>query len=409
MNKPEPDNLKSVIAKSNAMAVIVVVLLVNLAFAFLNPFGKTTLADLPKDHSWISWTTSDFVSQPATPDIVFLGSSLLLHPLTMLDAHHLKRTVDYADYHRSAYTEERIAASMGVKKPIVFNYAMPGGMISDDWIITEAMVRSRKKPKLIVLGICARDFMDCKVRCPGVMPTFKYLSKAINMQPVLDLALPNLTDRTDFVIGKIAYLWDVKPAIQELLRGQTRSAIAACGVTNGASQFSPEQLDKLLTADMSAELERGMMVEEPDKERPFTDNTLEYLQRYKHRHESLFASEKQFFEKLLIAAKFNDIKVVVVNMPLTTLNVKLMPPGTYNEYLDAVQTLTSRHDAIFADFNDDDRFPSSLFYDTVHMNSVGGKRFVDALVNVISADKVCIEKLSAPGAAGIASGGGPPL
>jgi hypothetical protein len=409
MKEPKPDNLKFVIAKSNALAAIGVVLLINFVFAYFNPFGKTTLSDLPKDHSWISWTTTDFVNQPVTPDIVYLGSSLLLHPLTMLDAHHLNKTVDYVDYHRSVYTEDRLGERMGVRKPVAFNFAMPGGMISDDWIITEAMVNSGKKPKVIVLGTCARDFMDCKVRCPGVMPTFKYLSKAIDMQPVLDLALPNLTDRTDFVIGKIAYLWDVKPAVQELLRSKTRDVLSSCGITNGAPRFTPAQLDELLTADMSAELERGMMVEEPDKERPFADNTAEYLQRYKHRHEKLFAAERQFFERLLATARANDIKVIVVNMPLTSLNVKLMPPGTYDEYLETVQTLAHKYGAVFENFNDDTRFPSSLFYDTVHMNSVGGRRFVDALVDVMLSDKVCLKKLAAPASGGIAAGGSPPL
>lgn len=409
MNEPKRDNLKSVITKSSALAVIGVVLLVNFVLACVNPFGKTTLADLPKDHSWVSWTTTDFVNQPKTPDIVYIGSSLVLHPLTMLDAHYLKRTVDYTDHHRSAYTEDRIAKEMGIEKPVAFNFAMPGGMISDDWIITESMIRSGKKPKIIVLGLCARDFMDCKVRCPGVMPTFKYLSKVIDLEPVLDLALPNLTDRTDFVLGKIAYLWDAKPVIQELLRNQTKIAFASLGITSGAPKFAPKQLDELLNTDMSAELERGMMVEEPDKERPFMDNSLEYRQRYKNRHEKLFAAEKQFLEKLLAAAKSNDIKVVVVNMPLTSLNVKLMPAGTYDEYLSTVRTLSAQHGAVFENFNDDTLFPSSVFYDTVHMNSVGGKRFVDALVEVISVDKVCAQKLSTPKSNGIASGGTFPL
>jgi hypothetical protein len=405
MTPTAKDNLKAVFTRSRAMAVIATVLLVNLGLAVANPFGKTQLADLPKDHSWISWTTSDFVNQPAVPDLVYIGSSLLLHPLTMLDAHHLKKPIDYADYHRSAYTEDRIADKLGVKKPVCFNFAMPGGMISDDWIIAEAIIRSNRKPKVLVLGLCARDFMDCKVRCPGVTPTFKYLSKVIELEPVLDLALPNLPDRTDFLIGKIAYLWDVKPAVQEFLGDQTRGILNQTGITNGGIRFSKEQLENLLTADMSSELERGMMIEEPDKERPFSDNTHEYLQRYKSRHESLFRVEKQFFEKLLASAKANDVRVVVVNMPLTSLNVKLMPPGIYDEYLDTVRTLAAKYDCVFENFNDDTRFPSSLFYDTVHMNSVGGQRLVDALVDAIYSDKICADRLRDENKNGIATGG----
>lgn len=405
MTESKRDALKSVFTKSSALAVVGVVLILNFALACLNPFGKRTLSDLPQDHSWISWTTADFVNQRRTPDLVFVGSSLLLHPLTMLDAHYLNRRIDYADYHRSAYTEDRVAVELGVDKPLAFNFAMPGGMISDDWIIVEAMIRSKRKPKIIVLGVCARDFMDCKVRCPGLMPTFRYLSKTIDMEPVLDLALPSLTDRTDFILGKVAYLWNSKPVMQAALRNKTIAALRFLGVTCGASKFTPQQLEELLTTDMSAELERGRMVEEPGAERSFVDNTMEYMQRYKDRHEKLFDIEKQFLEKLLSSAKVNDIKVIVVNMPLTSLNVKLMPPGTHDDYLQSVEMLSARYGAVFEDFNDDTRFPSSVFYDTVHMNSAGGKRFVDALVDVISEDKVCAEKLSGSAGSGIASGG----
>lgn len=402
--KNNKDNLLTVVTKSRAIAVVAMVLIVNAVVAFLNPFAKTSLAELPKDHSWISWTMADYVAQPKTPDLVYIGSSLVLHPLTMLDAHHLNKTVDYTDHHRSLYTEDRLAEKLGVK-PTCYNFAMPGGMISDDWIILESLIRGNKKPKVVVLGLCARDFMDCKVRCPGATPSFKYLSKVIDLQPVLDLALPNLTDRTDFVIGKIAYLWEAKPAVQALLSERVKALLGRTAETSQTSNFTAKQLDELLTADMSAELERGMMVEEPDKERAFSDNTLEYMQRYKHKHEKLFDVEKQFFEKLLVTAKANDVRVVVINMPLTSLNVRLMPSGTYDEYLAIVQGLTKKYGFVFENLNDDSRFPSSVFYDTVHMNSVGGRRLVDALVQVLSDDKLCAEALVSPNVDGIASGG----
>jgi len=409
MSPHKSDNLKTVITQSRALAVIGIVLVVNLLLSFFDPFGKTTIAELPKDHSWISWTTQDFVNQPSPPDVVFVGSSLLLHPLAMLDSDHLNRKIDYAEHHRSAYAEDRIAQKMGIEKPICFNFAMPGGMISDDWIIVESILKGHRKPKVLVLGTCARDFMDNKVRCPGVTPTFKYLSKVIDLEPILDLALPNFADRTDFAIGKIAYLWDVKPAVQDCLSENARITLEDLSIVDGGNRFTPKELDALLTADMSSELERGMMVEEPGKARPFADNTGEYAERYKARHENLFNVEKQFFDKLLATANANDIRVVVVNMPLTSLNVKMMPKGTYDEYLDTVRSLTSKYGCVFADLNDDTKFPSSLFYDTVHMNSNGGKRLMDAVVDLIYSDKICTKKLSGTNDRGIASGGGDSL
>ncbi|MDZ4835245.1 MAG: DUF1574 family protein [Candidatus Melainabacteria bacterium] len=411
MSKTDKNQFKTVVTKSRALAVIGLVLAVNLALSLTNPFAKTSIEELPKDHSWISWSVHDYASQTKAPDVVYVGSSLLLHPLTMLDAHHLKKPMDYADHHRSVYTEERIAAKVGIPSASCFNFAMPGGMISDDWMIVESVLTGKRKPKVIVLGLCARDFMDNKVRCPGVTPTFKYLSKLINIDPIVDLALPNIMDRTDYLIGKVAYLWQAKPVVQGLLSDVARRIAGGSSGAAGGNGFTPEQLDKLLTADMASELERGMLVEPPDRERQFSDNTKEYSERYKSRHDSLFKVEKQFFDKLLDTAKKNDVRVVVVNMPLTSLNVRMMPPGIYDEYLEAVRTSTEKRGFVFANLNDDTKFPSSLFYDTVHMNSVGGQRLVDAVVDVIYQDKICIEKLRQPEAngSGIADGGSPTM
>ncbi len=406
MTQTEQNQFRTVVTRSRALAVIGLVLSVNFVLSLINPFARTSINELPKDHSWISWAVHDYASLKTQPDVVYIGSSLLLHPLTMLDAHHLNKPMDYTEHHRSVYTEDKIAKKSGKTQSTCFNFAMPGGMVSDDWLITESVLTGEKKPKVIVLGLCARDFIDNKVRCAGVTPTFKYLGKLVKLDSVIDLALPHITDRTDYAIGKIAYLWESKPAVQGLLAEAARNLFKNNEPTSSSgNRFTAAQLEQLLTSDMSSELERGMMVEPPDRERQFSDNTGEYADRYKGRHDSLFAVEKQFFDKLLATAKKNDVEVVVVNMPLTSLNVRMMPPGIYDEYLEVLQSTTDKYGFTFANLNDDTRFPASLFYDTVHMNSVGGQRFVDAVVDVIYANKQCAERLREPNKSGIATGG----
>ncbi len=399
----KPNTLKTICTRSRALAVIAVVLCINIGLSFINPLRKTNIQELPHDHSWLSWTTRDFAGQQQASDVVFLGSSLLLHPLCQLDAHFLKRPMDYVDHHRQSYSEHKLKERFGAKNPLCFTFAMPGSMISDDWIIMDTLLKGERKPKVVVLGISVRDFIDNKVRCPGSTPTFKYLSKLIDLDSILDLALPKLTDRTDYVIGKVAYLWGVKPGVQTYLSEKVRTVSPP--LASRGKKFTDKELEKLLTVDINSELERGMLVEPPDRDREFEDNTAEYSARYKTRHEDLFKLEKTFFEKLLVSAEKNDIRLVVVNMPLTSLNVKLMPPGVYDEYLETVRGLTEKHGFLFANFNDDTKFPSSLFYDTAHMNSSGGKRFVDAVIDLISHDNICATRLTGDTASGIANTG----
>lgn len=400
--------IKDFLTKSRAVSVIGVVLAVNFLFLCLNPFSRPTADKLPADHSWIYWTTRDYVRQPSSPDVVFLGSSLFLHPLAMLDSKHLNQTVDYVDHHHTVYAEDRIADKLGISKPQCFTFAMPGSLVSDDWIIFKTLMRGERKPKVLVLGLSMRDLIDNKVHCVGTTPTFKYLSKLIAMEPLLDIALPEPRDRTDYVLGKIAYLWGNKPNVQAILSDAARNFIdPSMRTVCSGKTFNNEEKEKLLTMNINAQLERGWMVEKPDKDREFNDNTEEYAARYHTRNEKIFSTEKEFFKRLMDSAKSSGVQVVVINMPLTNLNVKLIPPGVYDEYRQYVERVTKEHGFIYRDFYGDPRFTSNVFYDTAHMNAEGGKRLVDGIVDTLSADKVCSTNLRSGHHTGIAGSGKP--
>ncbi len=398
------DAIQSFSLKSQAVGVIALVLSVNLILLLINPFSKPTADKLPADHSWIYWTTRDYVRQPQAPDVVFLGSSLFLHPLAMLDAKHLNKTIDYVDHHETVYAEDRIASQLGIAKPKCFTFAMPGSLVSDDWIIFETLMKKEHKPKIVVFGVSIRDFIDNKVHCVGTTPTFKYLSKLIAMEPLLNLALPEPRDRTDYVLGKVAYLWGNKPNVQASLsdfaRLGARPAVAT--ICNGKA-FDESEQEKLLTMNINAQLERGWMTESPDKDREFTDNTQEYAARYSSRHDKIFNTEKEFFKRFLDSAREADVRLVVVNMPLTNVNVSLVPPGVYDEYRQFVKQATTERGFVYHDFFGDERFTSNVFYDTAHMNAEGGKRLVNAVVDLMMQDKLCSARLNATKGSGIAS------
>ncbi len=399
--------LAGVLWNSHALAVAAVVLAVNFVFMCASPFGKTTAENLPVDHSWVYWATKDYVNQPEAPDVVFLGSSLFLHPFAMLDAKHTKKAVDHTNHHRTEYAQDRIAKEMGLEKPVCATFAMPGSLISDDWIIFETLMKGKQKPKVVVLGISARDFIDNKVRCPGTTPTFKYLSRLIDVEPLLDLAMPEWRDRTDFIAGRVAYLWGSKPSVQAALADQAKSVMAPyMGTIYNGRPFSKEEKEKLVTLNIDAQLEPGWSVITPDYEPPFEDNTKDFGERYKTRHESLLNIEKEFFKRLIKSTKEANVQLVVLNMPMASLNTKMMPPGFYDEYRDFVKTTTKENGVLYRDFYGDQNYSSSVFYDIVHMNYEGGRRLINEVVEMLSKDRACSIALRERKNTGIASSGG---
>ena len=101
--------------------------------------------------SWTGWTITDFLKQPR-PNVVFLGSSLMLVPLGGVDADYLRRRVDGSQHHHSAYFEDKFEEKTGLHLRS-FNFALPGEMPSDAYLIVKNLLAGEKKPDLIVYGV----------------------------------------------------------------------------------------------------------------------------------------------------------------------------------------------------------------------------------------------------------------
>ena len=144
-------------------------------------------------------------------------------------------------------------------------------------------------------------------------------------------------------------------------------------------------------------IEEGDYVIYPNCPLPFDDNTKEYKSRFRSRNKALFRDESIFLEKLLSFADAQGIKVIVANMPLTPLNMALMPPGSYDEYMQELHGAVKKHDCAYIDFNDNsNQFSMSDFRDTAHMNGTGGRKFIDTIVSKIHSDPALAATLTGP-------------
>lgn len=56
-----------------------------------------------RDKTWAGWAVRDFLTGDERPQVVFLGSSLVLVPVATVDANFLGRRLDGSQHHRSYY------------------------------------------------------------------------------------------------------------------------------------------------------------------------------------------------------------------------------------------------------------------------------------------------------------------
>jgi hypothetical protein len=355
-------------------------LLVDFSLLLLNPFGKVDPGKLPSPHSWEWWRTQSYLAAPKAPDVVLLGSSLVMIPTPMLDADYINKPFDCVHHDHSLYMQDRLCDLLGAKNLSCVNLGLPGGMISDDYMAARYLFNSGKKPKVVVLGITLRDFIESHVQYPATSHPFRYFQQFMDIDDIVEIAMPQLWQRADYLWGRNFVLWGKRLQMQALADQFGKQSIAPLQSTQTAvNPVTDAERNKTLAAKLKAIAEEGEFMMVPHKLVMFEDNTNEYRSRFRGDKRELFKAESAFLSKLLKLLRDQNIEVLVTNMPLLPANLSVMPPGMYDRYLSLAKQLSAENDCKFLDLNDPTRFVVSDFRDTAHMNASGGKKFIDAV------------------------------
>ena len=158
LNEKAPSSRKTVAAWVAAFALFVIA-----NFTLFAIFGPTKRYD---DDLWngtgsIDLALKDFQALKEKPDIVLLGSSLIMYPFWSMDFVNHKDIGDLFHHHRSLTLEENLTKN-GVR-PTVFSWAIFGQMASDSYIYANEFLKGEKKPKLLIWGVAPRDFNDAEL------------------------------------------------------------------------------------------------------------------------------------------------------------------------------------------------------------------------------------------------------
>lgn len=356
---------------------------VNGALLLAKPFAQVDPDSLPAAHTWVWWAAKEFQEMKKPPSVVLLGSSLVMHPVSRMDAQYLGKNIDYVKHHRSQYMEDCINKQLAVPDSGVYNFALPGGMVSDDYMVARALLNGQRKPAVMVLGLSVRDFIDNGVRCAGATPAFKYLKRYTTIDDLVDVAMPQIHQRSDYWLGNGIYLWGKKLDLQVMLSEKAKTTLTPVY----AKIFAPSTLTAADTernqpSNLRAEVEEGMMMIANDIPYSWEDNSAEYKRRYRSPNEKGFETQLWFFKKLCELGNERGIKIVIVNMPLTPQNHGLIPSGSYDKYVATLQSTAKTYGCDYLDLDGPSpkKFDLKDYYDTAHMNASGGHKLIDELV-----------------------------
>lgn len=381
-------------------SAVILGLLIALAFNFLlvagQPLSKVDPEALPSARTWVWWATREFLEQKQAPDVVLIGSSLLMHPVSLVDADYLNQDLDYIHHHRSVFCQETLAKALKQKELTCFNYALPGAMVSDDYILTRAMLTGTRKPKVIVLALGVRDFVESGISCAANTPSWRYFKRFCDTSDLVDLSMPHPWQRFDYVLGNWIYPWGKKLDLQVLLSEKTKSVLAPFFASHlPACQLSKVDPARNMPGNLRSEVEAGMFVVKAHQPYSFDDNSGEYKKRYRRLNKEMVHTQELFLERFFDLARAAAIEVVVVNMPLTRANHALMQPGSYDHYHTTLVAACARHGCRLVDLDGTPELSERDFYDTAHMNSSGGRKLLSAVCQAILAEPQAVASLQA--------------
>ena len=392
IDKPKlDDDMKSEnFAASFVIQGFVCLVVLDLLLRFLGTAGYLGFNPLRVSHrSWVYWNEREFLldakaSKQKPLNTALFGSSLMMSALHGGDAVYLNKPQNVTLHHKSQLFKDLVEKRSG-KSDNNFAFALGGEMVSDAYILFKGMLEQGQgcRPEKLIYGIAPRDFMDHAL--PSVTSTeiYRYMRRVTDLAEIEKQARTSPTEKLELWLSKLSYIYQHR---EEFLYLQSRYAKFICRKLLGAGDLdlvhAPMHIRKQAFLELPEDsAPNEVIVTPPVGPEPYVDNSSEYRNRYRKYREYQFAEQLGYLEKLLKLAKANNTEVILVNMPLTQANMNLMPSGFYQNYYNRVENLAKLNGARLLDLNDQKLFPIEYFGDGVHMNTRGGKRFFEVLVD----------------------------
>jgi hypothetical protein len=408
---------------STALWLLALLLLVDFGSRNFNPLRYI---DFRQVHAFqltqaaLTYKFSELTARKQAPDVMLVGTSLLMSPIFYLDGRALKtESKPYMDeitrrglnafqsYTEALYLRNHLNSE--ASRPVsIFNMSVAACMVSDMRLILSKVIQHSKQPKLLVLGLAPRDLADNLMPPAGSTPTYKALGDLADLGTLGPASVPpdiaqNLFTytlsnycrvRNDYkVLGLelASKLFNHPRDLADAQKWQKEKASAKADATAGTATpaaviasspcpaaDAPEPVDAPKPAVSQAPAQQG----QPDKN--LADQLADYSKRYNPPDWKRFDYELNQLTELVKLCKQNNIDILFVNMPITQKNRDLYPDDYYNRYLIEVSNLAKREKLGFINFQDSLKLVDGDFLDAVHLDSTGGAKFQDALAVAVN-------------------------
>jgi len=326
-----------------------------------------------------------FFESKENQQLLILGSSMPMEAIARYDARFcnslneksLNEIRMYTDAH---YLEHLIRKKTG--QPVkAFNLTCVACMASDAELILRRAIEADRVPQTVIFGIGPRDFIDNIAPAVGKSPVCQILSNRATL-PEIFSGNKTFEDSTDLVLSQFVYPYKVRGDYKTVLTG------LACDVfSRPADLYSAKQMTKVKDFETATNIAATTGLGTPKSKDKMQENKVqfsdlqEWADRYQPANFKRYEAEKSSFQKMLVLCKQKKINLIVVNMPITDENRKLIPKDIYKRYQNEICKLPAQYGNQFIDLDNSKAFSLSDFYDSSHVNAAGGKKVQDMIIS----------------------------
>lgn len=398
---------------------VVNLLFMNLVFQKKPEMTAAIITQSPSEKrqegNWIWWVTRNYLVKHPDAEIALMGSSQMASASFAIESDSQNVNVDCVTDKNSRFLSQLVKERTGVDTHTCL-FALGGAMISDQYIIAKTLFTQKHKPKLIVLGVNPRDFIDNLMPSCASTETFHFLSPYTDLSKFANHNFNSIFTRMDWTMNEMLPLKVMRNAVAQNIKSVGDNILnqAGFGINEDADLIANEEKSNsgndgdgegkaanatILDAIYGklTEVKPATQIIHPGMRFDFMDNMREYTKRYKSADVAMYSAQKKYFEELLTYCNEQNIKVVVVGMPNMWPNRELLPAEFWTSFKTYLGQTCNKYGAAFIDHLDDDKlFLTNDYIDCVHMNQHGGKKLLTSVADTIAKNPKIAQSLGAP-------------
>ncbi len=330
----------------------------------------------------------NFLNLEKHANTVLLGSSLIKNPFWLSDIRYLDKTLDYDSYHGCAKLEKDLS-DRELKHSSVFDFGIPGAMVSDVFLLTEKLLRGPRTPNLLIYAVGPRDFNDRVIVSEITTPTFDRLFRETDLAKTDWPYRMNFEQKVNFLLDRFFFAYRK--------RGQWQTSLAN-GLNRALDILSPRANAKPLcdtavafdTINTGSSPLYSSTAASKVNDECWNCSIKDYKARYASFNSEQFTKQLAFLKALIVTTKSRNIELILVSMPLTQQNIELMPGPLHALYTQTLRSVAQEYQTPLIDLQNDKHFDQTCFYDTAHLNGIGGDR-LGLLFSKLIADRLSPE------------------